>query len=852
MKKELLLTSIILCSILVFSNWNCTQPSIFPEEIEKEPSAKMLPHDWMYSQRAYPNNNIDKEAIQDAYRITKLAKQQAAERFEEEWQLAGPFNIGGRITDIALHPTDQNIIYAGTSVGGIYKSTDGGVNFSVIFEDEGALSIGSIALALSNPNVIYAGTGEANGSAVSGAFFGDGVYKSTDAGANWEFVGLENTQHIGRIVVDPANEDRAFVAATGVLYGKNNERGLYRTTNGGDSWENVLFVSDSTACIDVVINPENANIIYVATWERIRKAWERSYGGLTSRIYRSFNGGDTWEQLTNGLPADNEETGRIGLAIAPSEPNTIYASYTTDVITNFFDGIYRSDDAGTSWSQVDNGTINSIYSSFGWFFGNLRVNPNDKDDLWVLGLQLGRSFDGGETWTNATDGMHVDFHALEVHPQNSDFVVAGNDGGLYISNDGGGDWEHVKSIPNNLFYQCEIDHSNPERIYAGAQDQGTVRTLSGSVDDFDRILGGDGFHVIVDPVDPSYVYAEYQFGNFHRSDVGGPNMQFKFNGEDDRTNWNTPIVMDPHDPQTIYYGGHHLWKSTNRGDDFVAISGDLTDGEHPSGSLSYGTIITIAVSPSDPLVIYTGSDDGNVNVTFDGGENWTNISSGIPDRYITQVAVHPTDPLTAFVTLSGFRDLDYQPHVLMTINGGDNWQDISSNLPEIPVNDIIVHPDFPNVLFIANDMGVWYSTSTGTVWDVLGTGMPFTIVNDLDLHAEEAFLIAATFGRSMLKLDISQLDPTPTLELVQTQLALSIFPNPVFNEATLAFENNGTGTATIQLLNLNGSVVMKMDGVPIQEGNNTMNLNLSNLASGTYMARINTGKKIGVTKILKL
>ncbi len=852
MKKELPYQLILVSVFLSLFFWNCTPSPVIPNE-EEESSSKMLPHEWMYAQRAFPDNHIDKEAIKNGYRITKLAKQKAQERFEEEWELAGPVNIGGRITDIALHPTDQNIIYVGTAVGGIFKTSDGGENWEVVFEDEGALSIGNLAIAPSDPNILYVGSGEANGSATSGAFFGDGIYKTSDGGDNWEFMGLENTQHIGRIVVDPENADRVFVAAAGVLYGKNNERGLYRTLDGGDSWENVLFISDSTACIDVVINPENADLVYAATWERIRQPWQRRYGGLTSRIYRSFDGGESWEQLTNGLPADDEQTGRIGLAISPSEPNVLYTSYTTNFITNTFDGIYKSEDAGTSWTQVDDGsTINFVFSSFGWFFGNLRLNPGNSDDLWVLGVQLVRSFDGAQTWTNATNNMHVDFHALEIHPQNPDLVVAGNDGGVYISNNGGSDWEHVKSIPNNMFYNCEIDHSQPERIYAGAQDQGSVRTVTGNVDDFERILGGDGFHIIVDPVDPSYVYAEFQFGNLHRSDVGGPNMQFKFNGEDDRTNWNTPIVMDPTDPLTIYYGGNRLWKSIDRGDNFEIISDDLTDGLHPSGSLSYGTITTIAVSLNNPETIYTGSDDGNVNVTFNGGDNWTNISSGIPNRYVTGVAIHPQEPLTAYVTLSGYRSVDYQPHILTTVDGGDNWEDISSNLPEIPINDIIVHPDFPNLLFIANDMGVWYSTSSGAVWEILGTNMPFTVVNDLDLHAEEAFLIAATFGRSMLKLDISQLDPTPTKEELAIRQSLKVYPNPVRQIANVAFTLPSPSYGEIQILSLNGRLLKKLGSQHFSIGRNENIIDFTEYNAGTYLVRITTEVGIFTTKLVKV
>ncbi|HFA49394.1 MAG TPA: T9SS type A sorting domain-containing protein [Bacteroidetes bacterium] len=843
---------ILVLVLLAFLYWNCSnEPAISPQG-EEGFSSKNLPHEWMFAQRAYPDNHFDKTAINDAYRITQLAKEAARNRNEEEWEPVGPTNIGGRITDIALHPTDQGIIYAGTSVGGIFKTTDGGDNWEVVFEDEGAISIGNIALAPSSPNVVYAGSGEANGSATSGAFFGDGIYKSTDGGENWEYKGLENSQHIGRIAIDPANADRAYVAAMGTLYGKNEERGLYRTLDGGDNWEKVLYLSDSTGCIDVALNPQNADIVYAATWERIRMPWQRRYGGATSRIYRSFDGGDNWELLTDGLPQSNESTGKIGLAISPSEPNILYACYTTNVITNQFDGIYKSTDAGTSWQRIDDGSIDNVFSSFGWFFGNLRVNPLTSDDLYCLGLIAARSLDGGMSWDNVTSNMHVDFHALEIHPQNPDFIVAGNDGGLYISQNGGADWAHVKGIANNMLYNCEIDQLQPERIFAGAQDQGTIRTPTGSTDDFEKILGGDGFQVLVDPTDNNFVFAEFQFGNLYRSEFGGDNMEFIFNADpQDRTNWNTPILLAPDNPTTIYYGAQRLYRSTDRGDNFMPISNDLTDGQHPSGSFSYGTITTIAVAPSDPQTIYVGTDDGNVQVTFSGGDNWQNISEGLPDRYVTQVATSPTDPLTAYVTLSGYRSIDYLPHVLTTTDGGEHWSDISANLPEIPINDIIVHPDFPGLLFIANDMGVWFSENNGGEWKILGTNMPFTVVNDLDLHADEAFLLAATFGRSMLKYDISTLGAVPTKEQLSFQRSLNIYPNPVLGFTKIIFEMPRGEKGKIEVFNLNGSLLKTMADQYFLQGKNEVEIDFSGLPSGMYLVRLAAGGLVFTKKVVK-
>ena len=829
-----------------------------PEPFEEEEDAanfKNAPSDWMYNQRAYPFNQINREAYQEAYRQTKLARLDAAARDAGEWEVAGPQNVGGRITDIALHPADQNIIYAGTAAGGVFKSTDGGTNWEAVFENEGSNSIGDMALAVSEPNTLYVGTGEANGSFDSGAYFGTGVWKTTDGGATWKHAGLENSNHIGRVAVDPQNANRVYVAAAGVLYGKNEDRGIYRTLDGGESWEKVLYISDSTACIDVVVDPFDADIVYASTWERIRFPWQRKYGGLTSRIYRSKDGGTTWEQLTNGLPPDNPERGRIGLAISPSNPDILYASMTTNAITNVFDGLYKTTNGGDSWAKVDDGSISNIYSSFGWYFGKISVSPFNPDLVWILGVQLGRSGDGGASWQTATNGMHVDFHSLEVHPQNPDFIVAGNDGGVYFSNNGGGSWTHVEVLPITQFYNCEIDNLQPERLYGGAQDNGTLRTTTGSLDDWERILGGDGFHVIVDPTDNTYVYAEYQYGNLFGSVNGGATMNFLFNGGfDDRTNWNTPLAIDPNNPATIYYGANVLYRSDDRGVTWELISGDLTNGEPPGGSLSYGTLSTIAVAPENSQIIYVGTDDGNVQVTFDGGGTWTNISESLPDRYVTDIAIHPDNALEAIVTFSGFRNTDYLPHVLRTTDGGETWEDISANLPEIPVNDIIIDPDYPDkVYYIANDLGVWHTTDGGATWEVLGSNLPFTVVADLAFHAGTRTLVAGTFGRSMLKYDASGIEPTVSQDktLTTQRHTMQVSPNPVTQSATVHFTLPKAVQGKLQVFNLGGQLVKNLADQGFTQGKNQWKLDVSGWPSGTYILRFQRTDQILTTRFVK-
>lgn len=819
----------------------------------KKEDKKTYPSDWMFMQRVYPGTEINRDAYREAWRQAKLAKEQAAARNAGLWEPAGPVNVGGRITSIALHPSNQDIIYAGAASGGLFKSSDGGETWQAIFENEGSMSVGDVVLAPSAPNTVYLGSGEANGSFDSGAYFGQGVWKSTDGGVSWEHVGLENTNHLGRLAVDPQNADRVFAAAAGVLYGKNEERGLYRSLDGGQSWEKVLYLSDSTSCIDVVLHPQNADIVYAATWERVRFPYERRYGGLSSRIYRSTDGGDTWQQLTNGLPADHPQRGRIGLAISPSKPNTLYAAYSTNVVTNVFDGLYKTTDGGDSWAKVDDGSISDVYSSFGWYFGQLTVSPVSSETVWILGVPLVRSLNGGANWETVTNGMHVDFHALEVHPQNPNFMVAGNDGGIYLSNNAGTSWTHVEVLPITQFYNCEIDNLHPERLFGGAQDNGTMRTKTGNLDDWEFILGGDGFHVLVDPVDNKYVYAEYQYGNLFRSSSGGNGMQFIFSGGfDDRTNWNTPVALDPSEPATIYYGANILYRSKDRGANWTAISSDLTLTGLP-GSSAIGTLSAIAIAKEDPQVIYTGADNGVVHVTFNGGSAWTKISEWLPQRYVTSIAVHPGNALEAIITFSGFRNTDYQPHVLRTSDGGETWEDISANLPEIPVNDVIIDPDFPDaVYYIANDLGVWHTLDGGITWEVLGSNLPFTVVNDLKFHAGTRSLVAGTFGRSMLKYDASNIQPVTVHEQTGALPMMQVAPNPLSADASISFRLDRAAKGKIQVVDMRGRLVQSLEEQQFTRGINEVEWDASSLPVGTYFLRLNLERYILTAKVVRI
>ena len=619
---------------------------------------------------------------------------------------------------------DTNIIYAGASVGGVWKSIDAGSTWNVVFEDPGALSIGALALSKSDPNVIYAGTGEANASATSGAFFGNGIYRSDDAGVTWQHMGLESSNHIARIVVDKEDENRVFVAVAGLLYGKSEERGVYRSLDGGETWKRTLFVSDSTACIDLVMNPADDQVLFAATWERLRYPFFRSYAGLTSGVHRSTDGGNTWQRLTGGLP-NNGDVGRIGLAMSDSDSSTVYAVYTSGPSTNRFAGLYKSVNNGDTWLRADDGTLGGIFSSFGWFFGNVRVDPTNPGEVIILGLQNWRSQNGGLNWDQYTSNgdMHVDQHALQIHPVHTNFVVAGNDGGVYVSNDGGETWRHANTMPISQFYATEIDPQQPRRLYGGMQDNGTAVTRQGVIDGWEQIFGGDGFRVNVDPTDSNVIYCEAQNGYLVRSfDAGMTFLDGTFGIDfEDRNNWNTPVIMNPLRPSTLYYGTQRLYISYDRAGEWFPISDDLTDPV--TSDFDFGTISSIAVAESDTNVIYVGTDDGYVQRTTNHGDSWEVLSGDLPERYITSIAVDPFDADHAYVTLSGYRSVDYMPHVFETTDGGNSWSDISSNLPEVPVNDIIMDPEIEGTCIVATDQGVWYTESNGLEWSILGSGL---------------------------------------------------------------------------------------------------------------------------------
>jgi len=798
---------------------------------------KKAPNDWFFLQRSFPYPEINYEARQLAWVQSQKIRHERVER-GEGWVLKGPLNIGGRISAIAMHTSDMQTIYAGAASGGIFKTTNTGDSWVPIFDDALSLSIGDIAIAPSNPDIIWVGTGEANAGGGSMAYDGFGIYKSTDAGNSWEQVGLENSGSIGRLVIHPSDPQVCFVAAMGRLFSDNPERGVFRTTDGGENWEKVLYVNDSVGAIDIVMHPDHPDTLYAALWERVRRPDRRNYGGPGCGIYRSYDGGDSWTELTGGLPSSSPANGRIGIDISESDPNILFAIYADNI--GYFAGVYRSDNGGDTWIRTNDGDLNYMYSSYGWWFGRISIDPVNPDIAYAIGFDLYKTTNGGNSWPMISSTVHVDHHDLVAHPLNHNFVVLGNDGGIYLSNNGGSNWTFLENLPITQFYTCEVDEQNPQRLYGGTQDNGTNRTLSGGTGDWQSIYWGDGFFVLVDPSDNNYIYAEYQYGNFARSTNGGQYFDYAMNGisSSDRMNWNTPFVFDPNNPQILYFGANRLYKTTNRAEFWQVISPDLTDGGG-NNNVVYGTITAITVAASNSQFIYVGTDDGNVWRTIDGGSNWINISSGLPVRWVTRLAADPFDELTVYITLSGYRYDNYLPHVFRSTDGGGNWQNITGDLPEAPANDIIVDSSLDSTLYLATDFGVFITRNLGQNWSMLGDNLPNVPIVDLDFHQPTRTLVAATYGRSMYTFSVDQLVGIQSGFNVNDD-AWSIFPNPAHEQIWI----NCTSAAKelhYEILDLQGKSVANGN---LSGGQAPVMIDLPDLPGGVYVLEIKDESKV--------
>jgi photosystem II stability/assembly factor-like uncharacterized protein len=709
------------------------------------------PNVWFMAQRAFPHEGVDQK--------TRFAAFAAADRFlrtgqivGDRWQLVGPTNVGGRITAIDVSPAKPQRVFLGTANGGVFRSDDGGTTWASVFGDQASLSIGAVAIDPADADRIWVGTGEANSS--GSTYAGTGIYRSDDGGETWKGLGLLESQHIGRIAVSPTDSSTVFVAALGDLFSGNPERGVYVTHDAGASWQLALHTDDLSGAVDVAIDPGNPQNVYAALWQRLHKAGELDAGGPGSGIYASHDGGATWSQATSGLPASGPTTGRIGIAVSAA---AIYAIFD-DTKANF-NGVYRSTDGAKTFTRTKDAALAGIDATYGWWYGNIRIDPTDSNRVYAIGFSAYMSADGGDSWNAIGPDLHPDMHALYIDPTNPQRLLLGDDGGFFQSSDQGKTWSGPPQMPITQFYAVSIDPNHPERIYGGAQDNGVVATQTGQSDDWKAIWGGDGFQVQIDPRDNGVLYTESQNGDLVRIDPTSPDGR-EIAPSATRANWNTPILLDPNNPDTLYYGADRLWKSPDGGSTWAAVSPDLsvdpTTGPQPRDTLVAGTITVIGIAKSDSRVIYCGTDNGKLWGTQDAGAHWALVDKGLPGRWVTGIAIDPQTPGNVVATVSGYRDNDRLAHVYASADFGAHWRAIDGGLPEVPVNVVRQDPGSPTTFYVGTDTGIYLTTDLGAHWAVLGQNLPVSPIIDLALDAAHHQLIAATFGRSIWRLPLGR------------------------------------------------------------------------------------------------
>jgi photosystem II stability/assembly factor-like uncharacterized protein len=793
-------------------------------------------------------------------------------------RLIGPAVTGGRVHDIEAVPSNPSIVFVASASGGLWKSTNRGIDWKNVFADMPVSTFGDVAIAPSNPEVIYAGTGEQNNRQSSS--WGNGVYRSDDGGETWRHLGLDETRHIGKVEVHPLNPDVVYVAALGNLWAPSTERGVFRSTDGGATWEKVLYIDEYTGAVDMVMDPSNPEILYAATYQRLRRTWGFNGGGPGSGIYKTTDGGDSWRELTNGIPEGDK--GRIGLAISASDPNVLNA--LIEHADNAAQGTYRSQDGGETWERVNPLNGRPMY------YSEIFIDPNDPDVVYELATTSYKSRDGGRTFQEIAVrptydvGVHADHHALWIDPNDSEHLFLGGDAGLHESYDGGVTFRKINNFPIAQFYAIGVDNRDPYWVYGGLQDNHSfmgpsqTRRWIGIVnDDWKQVGYGDGMYWQADPTSPRYTYGSSNDGTYFRLDaITGDMLDISpeppVGEEEYRFDWTSPSLLSQHDPATFYVGGNRLFISHDRGESWTrtrdlskgvdrdtvplmgVMGGDITISPN-DGTGSYGEAVVIGESPLDPQILWVGMDDGNLQVSRDGGATWTEVSGNVPalpyGTYVSRITPSATAPGTAYAAFDGHRDGDFSPYLYRTRDFGASWESIVNGLPTGSVNEIIEHPDNPNLLFVGTEHHLFASTDAGVTWARF-MNMPTTHYDDLLIHAREKDLVIATHGQSIWILD----DTRPLAEWNADVAAASVHlfsvrKATIFSywkdtsyraQAEFAGENPvdgaiisyklgpGGGDAVLRVTRRSGEVVREYD-VPSEPGLHRVNWDLRHPAS---------------------
>jgi len=674
----------------------------------------------------------------------------------------GPAVNSGRISDIEVDSQNPAKIYVAAATGGVFKSADWGKNWIPIFDRAGmSLSVGDMAICTTNPDIIWVGTGEASGEQAA-ASIGDGVYKSTDGGRNWKCMGLKQSRHISKIQISPLDPDIVYVAATGARWGNNEERGIFRTTDGGVTWKKVLYVNDYTGMSDLVIHPDGKTLL-AAAWQQYRNAWAHLQRGPSSALYRSEDGGDTWQKISKGFSQDT--LGRIALAIAPSDPDLVYAC-----VESKKGGFYRSTNKGKSWKLMNQ------KPSTAYWYGRIYVNPADEKNVFVMGTMVQETRNGGKTFMlMGTRNVHVDHHILWIDPRDSQNRLLGNDGGIYQTQDGGTNWSFYNNLNIGQYYAIAVDQENPYRIFGGKQDNGVwggpSSTAEGNITPdslISNISWGDGFWAAIDPVDPTIVYGESQYGGISRYDFRTnksygvqPRSADKKNNY--RFNWNAPYLISTHPPHSLYMGGNKLFKSNNRGDDWTEISPDLSRNEDIQSRTimgmkpvlkPYSSMTALAESPLKPGVIYIGTDDGNLQMTKDDGQSWINLSDKLPmpsDRFFTRLVCSVHDAATVYAACARYYEADdLKPYLFRSTDYGQNWESLTVTMPgEAIIRGFAEHPLNADWLYCGIHNGLLISSDGGKTW-ARAPGLIPVAIDDIKIQMPTGDVVLGSYGRGLI------------------------------------------------------------------------------------------------------
>jgi len=813
---------------------------------EQRMEEKFYPEEGHMMAKNYPEKTFAYKAYEASMASIKKLISASTSR-NGSWVNEGPGNIGGRINTIGMHPDNSQEMMLGYGYGGIFKTENGGEDWFPVFDQEDITTISDIKYDPNDGSVIYVGTGDLN---ITGyAKNGRGIFKSINGGQDWERMGLEDAGIIAEVGISKSNSDIVYAASMGIPFLRTEDRGLYKSTNGGQDWEQVFYLNDSTGVIDIEVHPEDPNIVYAASWTRIRNNEESILQGDQVGIFKTIDGGDSWTRLSNGLPEG--QLVRPGLAMYEGDPDVVYSIFVhnnQDTLCSpgfHLEGIYKTSDAGDSWSEVPTdqettGLPCRVLGGFGWYFGQIRVSPFDEDILYVLGVDGYTTKDGGQNWSRATPGwstyiVHADLHDMVF--DDTDIYLT-TDGGAYKGNVFSEEWEDIENIVATQFYRVAVSPHDIGSYFGGAQDNGSTGGNVDSINQWPRIFGGDGFQMVFHPTDPNIYYVETQNGSIRITQDGGITYRSGTRGLNGSRNWDMQYIMSSVDPTMLYTGTNKMFRSvSDTMPQWVEISGNLTDTLDTYGYQH--NITTLDESPVNSDILYCGTSDGFVWRSLDFGASWDQINEGLPRRYISDIKASKFEENTVYLTIQGYKDNDNTPYVYKSIDNGDNWIGINGDLPQIAINDILLSPidEEGSTIFIGTDGGVFYTKTGGENWERLGDNMPIFPIFDMAITPDNK-LVGGSFARGIFTFDLSQLDQVGSKDLV-IKSNLNVYPSITDGSLTVEMDSE-ISDLVIRVVSITGEQVLK------ENLKNGALLDVSYLQAGSYFLVVGDDTKMFV------